>query len=63
MAFEFALHPSLYSHMPQERLGRAFLETIRNEYAELFGKVSETEVEQWIRLVEEERKHVGISVA
>ena len=63
MAFEFAVHPSLYSHMPQERLGRAFLETMRNEYAELLEKVSETEVERWTRLVEEERKHVGMSIA
>ena len=54
---------SLYSHTPQERLGRAFLETIGSEYAELLKKVSETEVEKWTRLVEEEREHVDLSMA
>ena len=49
--------------MLQERLGRAFLETMRKEYAELLEKVSETEVEHWTRLVEEEREHVGLSTA
>ena len=63
MAFESAVHGSLCSYLPQERLGRAFLETMRTEYAELLKKISETEVEQWTRLVEEERKHVGLSVA
>ena len=48
--------------MSQERFGRAFLETMRNEYAELLEKISETEVEQWTRLVEEEREHIGLSV-
>ena len=59
----FDWHSSLYSYMPQERLGRAFLETMRNEYTELLKKISETEVEQWTRLVEEEREHVGLSIA
>ena len=63
MAFESAVHRSLYSHTPQGRLGRAFLETMRNEYAELLKRVSETEVEKWTRLVEEEREHVGLSIA
>ena len=36
---------------------------MRNEYAELLNKVSETEVEKWTRLVEEEREHVGLSIA
>lgn len=49
--------------MPQERFGRAFLETMRNEYTELLKKVSETEVEQWTRLVEEEGEYVGWSIA
>ena len=48
--------------MLQERLGRAFLETMRKEYAELLKKVSETEVEQWSRLVEEEREHISSSI-
>ena len=56
-------HSILYSYLSQERLGRAFLETMRNEYAELLKKISETEVEQWTRLVEEEREHVGFSIA
>ena len=36
---------------------------MRNEYAELLKRVSETEVEKWTRLVEEEREHVGLSIA
>ena len=63
IAFESAPGRSLYSHMPQERLGRAFLETIRSEYAELLKKVSETEVKKYTRLVEEEREHLGWSIA
>ena len=63
MTFEPAIHRSLYSHMPQERLGRALLETMRNEYAELLKKVSETEVEKWTRLVEEECEHIDLSIA
>ena len=63
VAFEPTIHRSLYSHVPQERLGRAFLETMRNEYAELLKNVSEIEVERWTRLVEGEREHVGLSIA
>ena len=54
---------SIYSYMSQERLGRAFLETMRNDYAEYLKNVSETEVEQWTRLVEEEREHIDLSIA
>ena len=35
---------------------------MRNEYAELLKKVSETEVEKWTRLVEEEREHIDLSI-
>ena len=63
MAFESAVRRSLYSHVLQGRLGRAFLGTMRNEYAELLDKVSEIEVEHWTRLVEQEREHVGLSTA
>lgn len=49
--------------MHQERLGRAFLDTMRNEYTGLLEKVSETDVERWIKLVEEEREHVCLLIA
>ena len=62
MVFEFAVQTGLYSYMPQERLGRAFLETMRNEYTEILKRVSETEVEKWTRLVEEEGHYVLCSI-
>ena len=35
---------------------------MRNEYTELLKKISETEVEQWTRLVEKEREHLVWSI-
>ena len=49
--------------MHQGRFGRAFLDTMRNEYTGLLKKVSETDVERWIKLVEEQREHVCLLVA
>lgn len=49
--------------MHQERFGRAFLDTMRNEYTGLLNKVSEIDVERWIKLVEEQREHVCLLIA
>ena len=49
--------------MHQERFGRAFLDTMRNEYTGLLKRVSEIDVERWIKLVEEQREHVCLLLA
>ena len=49
--------------MHQRRFGRAFLDTMRNMYTELLKKVAETDVERWIKLIEEEREHVCLLIA
>lgn len=49
--------------MHQERFGRAFLDTMRNEYTGLLKKVSEIDVERWIKLVEEQRERVCLLIA
>lgn len=49
--------------MHHERFARAFLDTMRNEYTGLLKKVSEIDVERWIKLVEEQREHVCLLIA
>ena len=49
--------------MHQERFGRAFLETMRNEYTGLRKKVSEIDVDRWIKMVEGEREYVCLLIA
>lgn len=41
-----------------ERFGRSLIEAMRKQYDELRAKISETEVEKWTKLVDEECKHV-----
>ena len=63
-AYQFTGYGEYFADLrPPERFGRSLVEAMRKQHDELLAKISETEVEKWIQLVDGQRKRVLLSVA